>query len=175
MYNLIFSLITFVIALFFILLGVISVLIPWSEVVRQMLIDAISHNSLAISLFGFAFIVIGFTVVFDILINSRKSYYRIKSGRHDISVDETVVQQYITASLKELFLDSDIPSRLKLKNNRFHITIDLPHQSSAMQSALLEQIKEELQRQFASQLGYKEEFFLSASFQPAPKNQSLNE
>jgi len=174
MYNLFYSLISFVIAIFFVLIGIVSTLIPWSENVRNFLVNLILHDSLAISLFGFAFIIIGLAIIIDILLNTRRSYYRVKSDDSSILVDENVIQQSLSIYWKELFPDQDIPNRMVLKNNRIHITVDLPYQPPAAQRSLVDRIKNDLKRQFAEQLGYHEEFVLSASFQAPPKQKKNN-
>ena len=170
MYNLLYSLISFIIAVFFVLIGVISILIPWSENVQGILVNFILNDAIAISLFGFAFIVIGLTIVIDILLNTRRSYYTVKSGSFSVSVDETVLQQYVTQYWKKSFPSQDIPSRLTLKNNQIHISVDLPYEARENQRPLLEQINSDLQREFAEYLGYEKQILLSASFQAAPKN-----
>lgn len=170
MYNFFYSLISFIIALFFILVGIVSIMIPWSENVRADLIRFILEDSLAISLFGFAFLVIGLAIVINILLNSRRSYYHVKSGESAIAVDEAVIQQYLTIYWKQLFPDSDIPYKLNLKKNRIHLSVDLPYHPQEEQRLLLERIRQDLRRLFSSQIGYADEFSLSASFQKAKKS-----
>lgn len=169
MYNFFYSLISFIIALFFILLGIVGVMIPWSANVRADLIDFILKDSLAISLFGFAFIVIGLAIVSNILLNARRSYYHIKSGDHAIAVDEAVIHQYLKHYWKQLYPDHDIPYQLTIKHNKIHLNIDLPYQSVAEQRPTLERIRQDLRRLLNNQLGYQDEFSLSAAFQAAPK------
>lgn len=169
MSNLFYSLISFIIAVFFILLGVIGVMVPWSPGIRTDLIQFILDDSLAISLFGFASIVIGLAIVINILLNTKKRYYHIRSDSKAIDIDETVIQQYLATYWKQLFPGSDIPCRMILKNNKIHITVDFPHLPIAQQQLLLERIKEDLRTTFTKMLGYHNDFYLSASFQGKPK------
>lgn len=170
MYHFLFSLISLIIAIFFVSIGIVSILIPWSENVRTALIGFINEDALAISLFGFTFIVIALGMIANIFINSRKKYYYVKSGNYDVAVDETVIQQYLTRYWKELFPDSEVASRLTLKNNQIHVSVDFPYQPTEAQKLILDRVKDDLQRQFASNLGYEREFFLAASFQSSPKS-----
>lgn len=170
MSNFFYSLISFIVAVFFIMLGVIGVIIPWSPGVRTDLIQFILDDSLAISLFGFASIIIGLAIVTNILLNTKRRYYRIRSDKNSIEVDETVIQQYLQAYWKQLFPDSDIPSRLSLKNNKIHIIVDLPPIPYGQQQLLIERIKTDLRSTFAKMLGYHHEFYLSASFQTEKKS-----
>lgn len=164
MTNFLSSLITFTIAIFFTLLGIVCVMIPWSGEVRFGLIRFILEDSLAISLFGLAFIVVGLAIVTYILLSSRRQYYHIKSGSHAVKVDESAIQQYLSLYWKELFPSQDVPCRLALKKNRIHITVDLPHVPLLEQRPLLEKVKQDLHEIFANNIGYEDEFFLSASF-----------
>lgn len=169
MNNLFYSLISFIIALFFILLGIIGVMVPWSPGVRTDLVQFILDDSLAISLFGFTSIVVGLAIAINILLNTRRQYYHIRSDSNAIAVDETVIQQYLNTYWKQLFPNNDIPNRLTLKNNKIHITVDFPHLPLSQQQVLLERIKNDLSQTFANMLGYHSEFYLSASFQAEAK------
>lgn len=165
-----YSIISFIIALFFILLGVFGVLIPWSPVIRTELVQFILNDSLVLSLFGFASIFIGLAIAINILINAQRKYYNIRSDANAIDVDETVIQQYLNTYWEELFPGSDIPSRVTLKNNKIHISVDFPPLPLARQQLILERIKQDLRGKFAEILGYHREFYLSTSFQNEPKS-----
>lgn len=168
MLHFIYSLISFLIAIFFILLGIIGILIPWSANVRQEVISLISEHSLGISIFGLSFIAIGIAVVVNILLSSKTSYYQFTVGKSHVYIDETVVQHYLTEYWKELFLGQEIPNRITLKNNRIDVTADLPYVQPSQQEELLIKIQNELTELFSDLLGYRQQFHLSVSFQPAP-------
>ena len=169
MYNFFYSLIYFIIAIFFILLGIVGVMIPWSDTIRSELVQFIQRDALVISLFGFAFVIVGFAIAVNIIINARRSYYLLKSGDNAVMVDEQIIQQYLTVYWKQLFPNYDTPCRLRIKKNRLHLTIELPYLPTTEQPVLLERIKQELRDLFASSLGYHDEFQISASFQPEAK------
>lgn len=166
-----YSMISFVIALFFILLGVIGIIISWSTEIRADFVQFILNNSLLLSSFGFAACFIGLAIAINVLINSKRKYYHIRSDNNAIIVDEAVIQQYLNAYWKELFPDSDIPSRLTLKNNKIHIIVDFPYLPIGQQQLILERIKQDLRSKFADLLGYHNEFYLSSTFQ-SPKKDS---
>ena len=95
MYNFFYSLISFIIALLLILTGIIGLIVPWSGTIRGFLIQTITEDAFAISLFGFTFVVIGTAIASYILLNSRKHYYHIKTGDSSVLVDEGIIQDYI--------------------------------------------------------------------------------
>lgn len=171
-----YSLISFIVALFFILLGIIAVIVSWSQAMLENMVEIISDNSLMLSLFGIGAIIIGLAIAANIIINAKRKYYRIRSGDHSILVDETVIQQYLNAYWKEIFPDNDIPSRLALKGNKIYISVDFPHVPLGQQPLVLEKIKQDLRSKFADLIGYHNEFYLSSTFQAnsKPNDNSAN-
>jgi len=166
MSHLIHSLISLIIALFFLLIGVVGILIPWSVDVRHVLAQFIFEDSLAISLFGFAFFIVGVAIAINILLGLRKRYYRISSKDSSTTVEEGVIEEYVTSYWQKVFPEHEIPYQLSLKNNKIHIIVDFPYLPIQEQRPLLERIRKDLCHIFAKVLGYQDEFFLSASFQP---------
>lgn len=166
MYNFFYSLISLIVALFFILIGIIADMIPWSETTRTTLIQLLNEDALAISLFGFVFIVIGLAIVVNILQSTRRSYYHIRANDSSIAVDEAIIEQYLKTYWQQAFPGRDIPCRVALRNNKIRITADLPHYPLSEQKQLLEKIKDDLSNIFADTLGYRDEFNISISFQP---------
>jgi hypothetical protein len=174
MRNLFYSLISLIIAIFFIVVGIICVIIPWSPDVQTGIIQFILNESIALSLFGLTVIVIGLAIVANIWVNSRKRHYYIRSKDNTVAADEVLVQQYLNIYWKQLFPEHDIPSRLTLKKNKIHVAVDLPYIPLPEQRNLLERIKQELSSVFTKALGYQDEFFLSATFQRQPKKKPNN-
>ena len=170
MKNLLYSLISFVIALFFILGGIVCFLIPWSSGIRTELIQFILEDYIALSLFGLAFVIIGAAIAAYILLNSRRHYYTVRSTSHPIHVDESIIEFYINSYWKQLFPDREIPSRITLKQNKISLTADLPYMPAAQQKPLLNRIKNDLDDTFTKLLGHHPEFSLFISFQEAPES-----
>jgi hypothetical protein len=167
--NLFYSLINIAIAIFFLVLGLVAIMLPWSPMVRTDVIQFILEDSIAIFLFGFVFLIIGLVLVIYTLLSTRRSYYRLKGGPQSILIDEQVVQDYLDSYWKHLFPQAVVPNRLQIKKNKIHLVADLPYVPAAEQKQLLESIKADLTEMFSSFLGYKEPFYLSASFQPDTK------
>lgn len=142
---------------------------PWFPEMRANLITFLLENSIAISLFGFAFLTIGTVMVMNFLLGMQRKYYEFKIGQHSVNVDEELVNSYLQIYFKELFPSQEVPCRLIIKQNRFHITADLPCVPSSQRSILLEKIKNDLNELFSNQLGYESDFYLSTSFQPEKK------
>lgn len=169
MSNLFYSLISLTVAIFFLMLGLVAVLLPWSPLVRADIIQFILEDSIAIFLFGFVFIVVGLAIVISILLSTRRSYYRLKGGVQTVLIDEHVIQDYLDTYWKELFPKTTIPNRLQIKKNKIYLSADLPYIPQEEQKAVLERIRNDLTDIFSSFLGYQEPFHLAASFQSEQK------
>lgn len=164
-----YSLISFVVAIFFIMIGIICMMLPWSEAVRTDLVQFILEDSLVISLFGIGSLIIGLAIVVNIILGSRRHYYHVKSGSKSVTVDETLIQQYLNTYWGELFPNCSVPNKFSLKSNKIYVAADLPYLPVKEQKALIERVKTDLQDIFKRILGYQNEFHLSISFQSESK------
>lgn len=169
MTNFLYSLISLFIALFFILLGFIGIILSWSSNMQSLAISLILEHSVLIFLFGFSFLAIGIATAVNIILNTRRHYYHFKVSGQNVSVDTTLIQNYLQRYFKELFPDVDVPYQLQVKKNKLHITVDLPYVAQSEQEVLLERIRTELRELFSNFLGYRNQFQLSASFQSPPR------
>jgi hypothetical protein len=169
MNSLLYSFIRFFIGLFFILLGLIGIILPWSNAVRLAVIQFIQDEPLTLSLFGLSFILIGLALLTHLLMASKRHYYQVRSGDQSVTVDQSVIQQLVEAYWKERFPDRDIPCELRLKKNKIYLTADLPYLAANEQKPFLNQIKRELESHFKQLLGPQAEFNLFVSFQDEPK------
>lgn len=162
--NFLYYLVTLIIAAFFILLGILGIMLPWSTHIRDDFIEFILINGTTISLLGFASVVIGSTMLFQLWIGMRRHYYYIRVGGRSVAVDEAIIQHYIDAYWKQVFPNEEIPSRLVLKKNKIKIVADLPKMDTTARKELLQRIQEEIQEILVRVLGYPHEFILSLSF-----------
>ena len=147
-------------------------MIPWSAAIRTAFIQFILEDALALSLFGFGFILIGLAMVTHILQNSKRRYYYVRSDQ-SVLVNETALEEYVNAYWKQLFPGRDIPSRLTLKKNKIQITAALPDLPFDQQKQLMEKIKNDLDDHFKQLLGPQSEFSLMASFPPRKSEKAL--
>lgn len=160
-----YSLISFIIALFFIMLGVISVLMPWFPSMRADLILFLLENSIVISLFGFSFLTIGIFLVINIILNTKRHYYEFKVGQNTVTIDEDLIQKYLHVYFLEIFPTQEVACRLAIKQNQLHVTADLPYVPAEQRNIILEKIKRDLKDLFSQQLNYNTDYYLSTSFQ----------
>jgi hypothetical protein len=157
------------VSLFFLLVGIICIMIPWSSTIRTELIQFILEDSLIIFLFGFSFLLIALAFIANLIFSARKKYYSVEGGNNSVEVDEELIKQYLQTYWKDLFPKYQVPCRLILKKNKLQIYADLPYLPETEQKNLIERIKKDLTDIFVRILGYKCEFLLSVSFQSEKK------
>jgi hypothetical protein len=165
-----YSLIAFIIALFFIMLGILGLLVQISDSIRSDVIGFIIEDTLILSLFGIACILIGCAIVFYLLTGFKKRYFKIRSKDNNaFYLDESLFQDYMKNYWKQLFPKQDVPNQVVLKKNKVLITADLPYVPEAQQKTLLSRIDRDLKEMFTRLLGYRQEYVISISFQSEPE------
>jgi predicted membrane protein len=171
-FNLFFyKLITFIIALFFIVIGIFAILVQASSSIRSDVISFILDDTLFLALFGFISLLVGVAIVFYLLSSFRKRYHTVKSDAGAFYLDESLFQDYMENYWKQLFPNQNIPTHVNLKKNNVQITADLPFVPEAQQKELLSHIDRDLKEIFHEILGYKQNYVISISFQPETQNQ----
>jgi len=161
-----YSLITFFIAIFFVILGILGVVIPYSPTLRQEALSHLMDRSTTLFLFGFSCIAIGGALLTNIIAQSRRKYYRYTVGISNITVDESIIEQYLADYWKQAFPGQEIPYRLKLTDNAIHVMVDFPAEKEQMTKDAIDDIKSDLRHLFDTTIGYTTPFYLSISFRP---------
>lgn len=152
------------IAVFFILLGFLSLIVPWFPAIRTHIILFLLENTIAISLIGGVSLLVGGAILANILLSAKHKHYRIRAGNRAVVVDEAVIQIYLDKYWQDLFPGCEVPNKVMLKNNCIHVFANFPGLPLHEQKNLLERIDRDLTQGFSAMLGYQREFYLSASF-----------
>jgi len=170
-----YSLISWVIALFFILLGFLSILIQASTDVRSEFVSFILEDSFFISLFGLCSLLIGAGVIFYLSTSLKKRYIKIKSSSNKaFYLEDTLFQDYMHTYWKEMFPQQEIPSQVTIRKNKVMVTADLPYIPEHEQKTLISRIEEDLKELFQNVLGYHQEYTISLHFpKEAPAQKKL--
>lgn len=167
-----YSFISFIISVFFILLGVVGILLPWSSGVRTHLTQILLEESWFIFLFGIGFIIIGTAIATNLILGAKRRYYEIRSNHLVTKIDESLFQDYLSTYWKQLFPACEIPNQITLKKNKIHVAADLPYIPIEQQKTLLERIERDLNDIFNRILGLRYEYVISISFQAEPDKKS---
>jgi hypothetical protein len=166
MSNFLYYLASFIIALFFILFGIISFFLPETEEGLRAVSHFLLQNTWLTYLCGFLFITIGIAILANIKLNIKKNYYHIKAGSHLTELDEKIFEQYLDTYWKELFPKLEVPSRAEIKKNKLYISAELPSIPLNEQKTLLQQIEKDLNEILIKYLGYHQEYIISINFKP---------
>ena len=162
--TLFYSFISLVVALFFVIIGIVSFILPWFPEVRMTLATFIMEDSITIFLFGSCFLVIGAATIAGICWSTKRKYYHLKAGPQAISLSDTLFHDYLISYWKEVFPKSEVPCSVKLKKNKIHITADLPYVPRQEQKKLLQQMELDITEIFTRLLGYRSEYHFFVSF-----------
>lgn len=155
----------FVVGSFFFIMGMFSIILPWSSFLQKITVQFILENTLVLSLFGLGFVLVGISIVIYTLLNTRRRYIFIRTGANAITLDENVVRQYLEAYWQEHFPMSHVPFQLTFKKHALQIIADLPFIPVSEQKSFLEGVKHDFGDLFGRLLGFPQDIHLIASFQ----------
>lgn len=161
-----YTLLSFILSLFFIAVGISSLAIAFSPFARTEVITFLLEHPNLIALFGLLFIAIGLISFFYLIQSTKRKYYTLKSQKLEIDVSESVISKYLRSYFRELYPYSDVPCQVELKKRRAEVTADLPFVPVNEQKELLKRIEEDLTAIFRDQIGYRNELKVSISFSP---------
>ena len=161
-----YSLLSFVIALFFLMIGVVVALIPLSSEIRTDIVSFILEDSTILLIFGVPCLLIGIGILFNAILGLKRHSYYIKSKNLLVRIDEGVVQDYLDTYWKQLFPNQEVANKVSIRRSKVYIVADLPYMPVPDQKATLERIQNDLDDVFSQTLGYHKEYFLDISFKP---------
>jgi uncharacterized protein YjeT (DUF2065 family) len=159
------ALTTFLLAAFFIAVGIIGMLAPWWLNFRKAIMAVLEQGGVTLSLFGMVFALIGIGLL--MLLSSRfqqKSYY-IRSGPYSVSVDPNVLQNTLQAYCQERFPGYQVASQAHISNDKLSIAMQLPRIPKESHKHTLNQIEKELREVLVNVFGYRKRFDLIVNFE----------
>lgn len=169
-----YSLITFIIGLFFVMVGLLGFSIQASTSIRTEVVSFIFEDTVFISLFGILSLLMGIAIIFSFITSFKKRSFKIKSKNNNtFALDESLFQDYIKNYWRQLFPKHDIPSQVTLKKNKVLISADLPYVPDSQQKALLGRIDRDLKDLLTRVIGYPREYVVSISFQSEVNEQPV--
>lgn len=169
MTHLFYSLITVVIAFFFLLVGLVSFSLSFSTEIRTDFVQFILEDATVLPIFGITLLAIGIGILLNSFFSLRRRTYRISSGNYVTSLDENLFKQYLEAYWKQKFPRVDIPCKVNLKRNKIIVAADLPFVPIAEQTSVLEQIESDLSQILSQYLGYHRKYVINITFKPEKK------
>lgn len=168
--NFFYSLMNSILALFFVLTGIGCVLVAWFPNLQKALQRLIVEDFWMVFFSGVAFIVIGIVIIVNLSLQARRSSYMVRSGKNAIEVDQLLIEESLNLYWKQLFPQYSIPTQIRIKNNQVHIKADFPLIAESEQSSFVKHLEEQISEFLTRTLGYRNDFFLSVSFQDMPEH-----
>ena len=161
-----------ILALFFILLGVMGIILPWSTNIRTEVVDFLLSNTVLLTLFGFAFLTLGLGVIFQMIHGLKRKYVTIKTDGPKTKLSEEVFEDYLKLYFEEIFPKTEVPCRVTLKRKKAKVMADLPFVAESEQEPLIRKIEEDLSDIFRELVGWRHELLFAVSFAPGNKHES---
>lgn len=169
MTHLFYSLITVVIAFFFMLVGLVSLSLFFSTQMRTDFIQFVLEDHVLLPIFGLTLLAVGIGVLINSFFALRRKTYRISSGNYVTSLDENLFKQYLETYWKQKFPQKEVPCKVCLKRNKILVSADLPFTPVAEQKTLLSHIESDLSQILSQYLGYHRKYVINISFKPETK------
>ena len=157
-----------ILGLFFVCLGIIAMLIPFSPEIRTRVVLFLLDEGKITFLFGLIFSGMGAGVLINVISSLRKRTYVIKSGDHKISVDEKLFRQYLEKYWETRFPRKEVSHRVSVSARKIVIHAELPETPKNQHEKLLWDIQGEIEDLFNRIIGYRGKVVFSATF-PATK------
>ena len=159
-----------VLALFFIMLGIATLIIPWSDTIRLLTIHFIEYNVWPWNLFGVGFLLIGFGLFAPLCLMRKRHYFTIYMGEsHQATINESIIQEYLHTYWKQLCPSHEILCHLLIKKRNMQISVELPYFPQEQQATLIKKIELDLPEMMRYCIGYDNDIELSISFEKAPR------
>jgi len=158
---------SFVVALFFICIGIMFCFLPDSQAKIDTLTQFMLQNPWLSYLGSILFIAMGAAILINIKLNLKKQSYKIRTGGLLACLDERIFEQYVDTYWKDLFPKNQVTSHVTIRKNKLHIEADLPYVPLSEQKPLLEQIEKDLNEILIKYLGYTQEYLISINFNHA--------
>lgn len=168
MTHLLYSFLTVIIALFFLILGFFAFFLPWVESLQVIVINFIRFDAWPWNLFGLGLIIAGLALLGHVWYASKRTYLTLKTGIYETTIHQSVLDDYFRSYWQKLFPKQEIPYHFALKRRKILIHADLPFFPKEEQGALANRIKEEISGILRDFLGYPYQMEISLSFEKSP-------
>lgn len=156
--------VNFVVALFFVMLGLVCLSLPWSSRVKNALITFISESSLMLGIIGFLLLLTGLAIIFYLIFSRSQRTYHVRKENYKFDIDKNVIDTYVKIYFEERFPNEEVSHQISIKKNRLMLAADLPFLPKPEQKPFTEQIYEELSELLTEKIGTDKELYLSISF-----------
>jgi hypothetical protein len=151
-------------ALFFILCGLMVLVLPWSNRAFEMAVEAIHAYRWLFTFFGIGLLLVGIALIGQIYLGNQRKYLSIKTGDNPVDASDAVIQDALKSYWENLFPEQDIPCKVDIKKNRIFLSVDLPYYPKEKQSDFLKKVERDLSILLKEMFAYTKSLHLKISF-----------
>ncbi len=161
-----YRIINFIVAIQFILLGLICLILPRNGDVRDTTIEILHDSPLFMTILGGGLLVIGLVMLTFIMLYGKKRTYQVRKGRCSITVDEKVFNGYVKEYLDKLFPVGAASHYLIQRKKSLMLYLDIPYIPRPEQESITDKIFDEIALILSEKIGFGDELDLTISFHP---------
>ena len=158
------STIHFFSGVFFVLFGLLTLMIPSTPSYRAMMISLLAEGWLPLTIMGILFIALGI-ILLQLITVRRRSYYQLRSGEQAVTISESLIEESLKHYWTNRFDDKEVFCDLAITKKGLHITLDFPHVELRDQKDFIKRAENDVKVILDKTIGYQGPFHLSASFQ----------
>jgi hypothetical protein len=151
-------------ALFFLLCGLMVLVLPWSHAALEMAVNSIHTYRWLFTFFGIGLLLVSIALFGQIYLSSQRKYLSIRTGDNPIDASDAVIRDTLKSYWENLFPDQEIPCKVDIKKNRIFLSVDLPYYPKEKQSDFLKKIERELSILLKEMFAYTKSLHLKISF-----------
>lgn len=144
----------FLLAAFFLFLGLIILILPWSLSMQEGFREFLTIHVWTWSLLGLGFFLTGVSISTYAYYNLHTTGYTLNIGSHHVEVSAEVVEAYLENYWQTAFPETRVPCRLLLKTGLMQIFAHLPYTNLQEQRKLCNKIENDLTLIVRKALGY---------------------
>jgi len=160
--NVLFSAVHFFVVLFIIALGVFFIAIPYADHFRFLLSAMLLDNPDVFAKIGWGVLSLGLMLFFGFYLLNRKRYIHLTMQASKLSIEETIVRDYVYDYWKSLFPKNEVVTDIVITGNeQIEIVANLPKVAMENDDALFEKMEKELSAILERRLGYKRDLLLT--------------
>lgn len=161
-----FTAITLIFAFILILFGAYFFIFPQTGEFRQELYRLLNESDHFYWILGTLLSLTGLILLIaSFFVTKRDHFFVTYQSRGPIELDPSIIKSYVEEYLKEFFANEALSVDLALKAGKIHIVADLPKVAFKDQKEIVERIQKDLRNLFETTFDYKEDFYISLSFE----------
>lgn len=162
--------VNFLLGLFFIVVGIAGLILPWSSTLQNALIELISYESSLLAILGFAFLCIGIALLAYVSMQKRGNRIFLRLKPHPIEVDQNLIVGALDVYWKEVLQGQSVFTQVIPGKKSLLIKAEMPPMNELQQEELLKKIQPELENLLHETIGIPHDIKVELHFRSVHKS-----